>query len=145
MNTDAKAGANLVDTKVDAKIKLSALWAAVMFLYLYVDVFMYFKPGVLADAMAGKVWAFQVSQGFLLAVIVLMTIPSLMVFLSVALKAVLNRWVNIIVGVLYIVITLGMAVGESYVFYIFGSIVEAALLFLIVFYAWTWPKTASNL
>lgn len=143
MNTDAKAGANLVDTKVDAKIKLSALWAAVMFLYLYVDVFMYFKPGVLADAMAGKVWAFQVSQGFLLAVIVLMTIPSLMVFLSVALKASLNRWVNLIVGVLYIVITLGMAVGESYVFYIFGSIVEAALLFLIVFYAWMWPKTAS--
>jgi len=143
MKAYAKARDSLVDTRVDVKIKLSALWAAVMFLYLYVDVFMYFKPGVLADAIAGKVWTFQVTQGFLLAVIVMMAIPSLMVFLSVALKAALNRWVNIIVGILYIVITLGMTVGETYYFYIFGSIVEAALLFLIIFYAWKWPSTES--
>lgn len=143
MNSETKTGTYLVDKKVDVKIKLSALWAAVMFLYLYVDVFMYFKPGVLTDAIAGKVWTFQVSQGFLLSVIVMMAIPSLMVFLSVGLKASLNRWVNIIVGVLYIVITLGMTVGEPYYFYIFGSIVEAVLLILVIFYAWTWPKTAS--
>ena len=51
-----------------------------MFLYLYVDIFMFFKPGVLVDAMAGKVWTFQVTQGYLLTVIVMMAIPSLMVF-----------------------------------------------------------------
>ncbi len=142
MNATATA-TTLLDTKIDVKIKLAALWATVMFLYLYVDVFMFFKPGVLTDAIAGKVWTFEVTQGYLLSVIVMMSIPSLMVFLSVALKASLNRWLNIIVGVLYIMVTLGMTVGESYYFYMLGSIIEAVLLFLIIYYAWTWPKTAS--
>jgi hypothetical protein len=43
------------------------------------------------------------------------------------------------VGILFIVVTLGMTIGESYAFYIFGSIVETVLLLLIVVYAWKWP------
>jgi hypothetical protein len=62
-----------------------------------------------------------------------------MVFLSLALPVKANRWTNIIVGILFIVVTLGMTIGESYVFYIFGSIVETVLLLLIVVYAWKWP------
>ncbi|GAI71765.1 unnamed protein product [marine sediment metagenome] len=69
-----------------------------------------------------------------------MTIPSLMVFLSLTLPAKANRWTNIIVGILYIVVTLGMTIGESWAYYIFASIVEAVLLLLIVVYAWKWPK-----
>jgi len=76
----------------------------------------------------------------LLGVIILMTIPSLMVFLSLTLPAKANRWTNIIVGILYIVVTLGMTIGESWAYYIFASIVEAVLLLLIVVYAWKWPK-----
>ena len=60
-------------------------------------------------------------------------------FLSLVLPVKANRWTNIIVGILYIVVTLGMTIGESYAFYIFGSIVEALLLLLIVVYAWKWP------
>jgi hypothetical protein len=110
-----------------------------MFIYLYVDVFGFYKPGVIEDAIAGKVWTFQITQVWLLGVIILMTIPSLMVFLSLALPVKANRWTNIIVGIFFIVVTLGMTIGESYVFYIFGSIVETVLLLLIVVYAWKWP------
>ena len=35
----------LEDPKINVKIKLSILWATVMFLYLYVDVFAFYKPG----------------------------------------------------------------------------------------------------
>ena len=69
-----------------------------------------------------------------------MTIPSLMVFLSLALPAKANRWTNIIVGILYIFVMLGSAIGVSWFYYIFGSIVEVVLLLLIVWYAWKWPK-----
>jgi len=139
MNSEKKTATILEDVKVNIKIKLSALWVSVMFIYLYVDVFGFFKPGVIEDAIAGKVWTFQITQVWLLGVIILMTIPSLMVFLSLVLPVKANRWTNIIVGILYIVVTLGMTIGESYAFYIFGSIVETVLLLLIVVYAWKWP------
>ena len=139
MNSEKKTATILEDVKINIKIKLSTLWASVMFIYLYVDVFGFFKPGVIEDAIAGKVWTFQITQVWLLGVIILMTIPSLMVFLSLVLPVKANRWTNIIVGILYIVVTLGMTIGESYVFYIFGSIVETVLLLLIVVYAWKWP------
>jgi TRAP-type C4-dicarboxylate transport system permease small subunit len=63
-----------------------------------------------------------------------------MVFLSLALPAKANRWTNIIVGILYIFVMLGSAIGVSWFYYIFGSIVEVVLFLLIVWYAWKWPK-----
>jgi len=139
MNSEKKTVTILEDVKINIKIKLSALWATVMFIYLYVDVFGFYKPGIIEDAIAGKVWEFQITQVWLLGVIILMTIPSLMVFLSLVLPVKANRWTNIIVGILYIVVTLGMTIGESWAYYIFASIVEAVLLLLIVVYAWKWP------
>jgi hypothetical protein len=140
MNTNRKTTSILEDVKINVKIKLSVLWATVMFLYLYVDVFGFFRPGFIEEVITGEVAGFQITQVWLLGVIVLMTIPSLMVFLSIALKAKWNRWANIIVGILQIAINLGFLIGETYAFYIFGTLVEAVLLSLIVWYAWKWPK-----
>ena len=140
MNSKKKTATILEDVKINIKIKLSALWIAVNILYIYVDVYSFYKPGIIEDAIAGKVWEFQITQVWLLGVIILMTIPSLMVFLSLILPAKVNRWTNIIVGILEIVYVLGGAIGESWVYYIFGSIVEVVLLSLIIWYAWKWPK-----
>jgi len=74
-----------------------------------------------------------------LGTLILMTIPSLMVFLSLALPAKVNRWTNIIVATLYIVVAIGNPIGESWAFIYFGSIVELVLLSLIVWHAWKWP------
>jgi hypothetical protein len=51
-----------------------------------------------------------------------------------------NRWTNIIVAILYIIIAIGNPIGESWAYIYFGSIVEVVLLSLIVGYAWKWPK-----
>ena len=129
----------LEDVKINVKIKLLALWAAVMFIYLYVDIFGFYRSGLIEEIIAGEVAGIQITQVFLLGALILMIIPSLMVFLSLALPAKVNRWTNIIVGIAYIVVVLGFLIGESYAFYIFGSIVEAVLLLLVVWYAWKWP------
>jgi len=63
-----------------------------------------------------------------------------MVLLSLALPAKVNRWTNIIVATLYIVVAIGNPIGETWAFIYFGSIVEVVLLSLIVWYAWKWPK-----
>ena len=140
MNTNKKNATILEDPKINVKIKLSALWATVMFIYLYVDIFGFFRPGIIEDILAGIVWKFEITQAWLFFAVLLMTIPSLMVFLSLVLPAKVNRWVNIIVGIFNIVVAVSFAIGDDYAFYIFGSIVEAMLLVLIVWYAWKWPK-----
>ncbi len=140
MNTNEKSSSNLEDVKVNMKVKLSALWAALMFLYVYVDIFAFYKPGTVENILAGKVWELEITQTWALAALLLMTIPSVMIFLSLILKPKVNRWTNIIVAILYIVVSITNAIGESWVFILFGSIVEVVLLSLIVWYAWKWPK-----
>jgi hypothetical protein len=73
-----------------------------------------------------------------------MAIPSLMVFLSLALKATVNRWANIGVGIVYaavLVATLfaGKITADSLLY----AVVEALLIALIVWHAWKWPREES--
>ncbi len=141
MDSNKKTTRILEDVKINVKIKLSALWVTVMFLFAYVDIFGKYEPGHLENAIAGKIAGFQITQGWLLGVTILMTIPSLMVFLSLALKPKVNRWANIVVAIFKIIVVVGSFFIEvPWAYYIFGSILEVVLLSLIVWYAWKWPK-----
>jgi hypothetical protein len=75
----------------------------------------------------------------LLGTSALMALPSVMVFLSLALKPRLNRWLNIGLGSFYTLIMIVTMPG-AWAFYIFLGVIEVALTALIVWYAWTWPK-----
>ena len=79
-----KMTTELEDVKINVRIKLSALWAAVMFLYVYADIKAFFKPGIIEGLMAGKAGDFQITQGFLLVSAIIMTIPGVMIFLSLS-------------------------------------------------------------
>ncbi|MBA4053225.1 MAG: hypothetical protein C0490_00790 [Marivirga sp.] len=125
--------------KVSLNLKLAILWASLMFLYIYVDYFHLFMPGALKEMLAGKVFVFDITQGFLLAALASMTIPALMIFLSVALPAKVNRFTNIIVATVYIPYTLFNLAGEAWLHMVFGAVVEVVLLCLIIRYAWKWP------
>jgi len=67
MNENRKAG-GLEDAIVPVKIKLAALWAVLMFLYAYGDIFGFFRQDVLNGVKAGKVAGFEINKVFLLAV-----------------------------------------------------------------------------
>ncbi len=130
----------LLDTPVHVRIKLSALWASVMFCYVYGDFFGLFKPGKLAAMLAGNTPLGETTQGILLSFAVVMAIPSAMVFLSLVLPPTFARWANIAFGLIYTAIML-LAMRGAWSFYLFLGIVEMALTLLIAWYAWTWPKT----
>ena len=134
-----KAGTALDDIKIHVKMKISALWASVMFCYIYGDYFGLYVPGALQRMLEGKMGPLgPTTQGVLVGTSVMMAIPSVMIFLSLALKPNLNRWVNIILGVIYTVIIL--ITMWDWAFYIFLGIIEVVLTALIVWYAWNWPK-----
>ena len=127
------------DFKINIKIKLSSLWASILFFYLYGDLFTFFLPGQIEslekDTTPWNLFIYAIS----------ITFPALMVFLSIVLKSKINRLVNIIVALVYtlfVIIVLAFATSfeKSMIFYFYLGIVEIALQLLIVRLAWKWPK-----
>ena len=140
MGTQKTAQNALEDIKVSLKVKLATLWASLMFLIIYLDYFGLYMPGKIQDILKGRVFVFDITQGFLLAALASVTIPALMIFLSVALPAIVNRWANIIIAAVFIPYTMFNLAGEAWMHMVFGAIVEVVLLCVIIRYAWKWPR-----
>lgn len=139
MNGTKSARPALQDVTIPVKLKLSALWASVMFCYIYADYFGLYVPGALSEMLAGRIGPLgPVTQQVLLGTSLVLAIPSVMIFLSVALTPTLNRWLNITCGVIYTLIIL--VTMWRWAFFIVYGVIEVALTGLIVRYAWTWPK-----
>jgi hypothetical protein len=130
----------LQDEKLSPKIKLSALWASFMFLYIYVDYFHLYMPGSLDDMLNGRVFAFEINQAFLIISLTSVALPAIMIFLSVVMPAGLNRIVNASVAALYIPYSLFNLAGEAWIHMYLGAGIEVALLILVIRTAWTWPR-----
>lgn len=140
--TDMKAHQKpLDDTPVNVRVKLAAAWASFTLLYVYVDYFVLYKPGYLEGILAGKVWEFDISEGFFLFALVSVSIPALMAFLSVTLPAKVTRWTNLIVAALYVPYSIFNIIGGEWIyFHAYGIVAEVALLLFVIRYAWTWPR-----
>ena len=128
---------------VNVRIKISALWTAMLFVFAYVDLFSLYRPDFRADLEAGEIAGFTVNQSFLLGTTVYVVIPSLMVFCALILRPRVNRIANIALAGLYALTIIGGAIGE-WNYYILGSAIEVALLAAVVYYAWTWPKESPS-
>ena len=143
MNGSVSARPGLEDSKINVKIKLSALWASVMFCYIYADYFGLFVPGAMQSMLNGQMRPLgATTQGVLLGTSLMLAIPSVMIFLSVALPPKLNRSLNIAVGAFYtgiILITMW-----SWAFFIFYGVFEVSLTSLVVYYALKWPKAPAT-
>ena len=129
----------LDEQKANVRVVLASQWASFMFLYIYVDYFHLYMPGTLQDTSAGKVFEFSISQAFLITALISVSIPAIMIFLSVALSAKISRLINIIVASIYIPYTLFNFVGEAWPHMYYGAAVEVAFLVLIICYAKKWP------
>lgn len=124
---------------VSVRVKISALWTTMLFVFAYVDLFSLYRPDFRADLEAGLVSGFAVGQGFLLAATGYVLIPSLMVFATLVLQPRINRIANMTLGVGYGLTIAAGAIGE-WSYYVLGSVVEIGLLGAIVYYAWQWPR-----
>jgi hypothetical protein len=128
------------DVRIGVRLKVSALWVAMLFLFAYGDIFGFFAPGQIEEVISGEISGIEITQVFLFGVSVYIAIACLMVFLSLVLKPQVNRWANVVSPILYIVSIVASVIGETSAYFIFLSLAESALLLLIVWYAWTWPR-----
>ncbi len=143
MNPDAGAERTHTDTKVDVKLRLSALWITVMFCCVYADILGFYDKELLAEIMKGNMGPLgPITQELKLGVAVMMSIPAIMVFLCLALKRRLGRWVNIIAGALFTVIILITLSMNPWIYYIYFGILEVLITSFIVWLAWKCPVNA---
>jgi Family of unknown function (DUF6326) len=118
----------------DVQIKLSALWVALMLTYLLGDVLRIFS----GDFKPGEIGGMRISPTAYLGIAMLMVIPIIMVLLSLTLKNPANRWVNIIVAVVFFGFNLiGLPTYPS-AYDKFLIVVGLAFNVLTVWYAWKW-------
>lgn len=121
---------------VDVRIILSALWIALMFLYQQGDVQRLYSgdfiPGEtdLGEMIApATVW--MISS-------ITMTIPVVMIILSLTLPHNPNRWANIVVAIFFLLYTL-IGVGRYPSAYDrFLLLISLVVNGLTVWYAWRW-------
>ena len=128
----------LEDVRVPTRYKLSATWATLMFCYIYADYFGLMSPGKMQSILEGQGPIGPSTPGTLLVASLVLAIPSVMIFLSVALTPILARWINVACGAVYTVIILNTMWGR--LFYIFYGVIEITLTSLVIWYAWKWPK-----
>lgn len=122
------------------RIKLSALWVALMLTYLLGDVLRIFS----GDFQAGEIGGMPIGQELYLGMAVIMVIPVVMVFLSLTLKYNVNRWANIVVALFFLVFNL---IGlPTYPSAYDQFLIVVGLLFnvLTVWYAWKWMAVATR-
>ncbi len=131
----------LADQPIHIRIKLSALWVAVMFCYIYGDYFELYVPQKLDGLLSGK--NMLDSPGKLLIATILLTLPALLIFLSLLLKPSIVKWLNIAVGLFFTIFTLlvGLSSLSAWrMFYVFLSLLESVLTLVIVIVALGWNR-----
>jgi len=123
----------------EIRIKLSALWIALMLTYLLGDVLRIFS----GDFTKGEIGGKKLSQGMWLGIAIIMVIPIVMVFLSLTLNYPVNRWTNIIVAIFFFAFNLlGLPTYPS-LYDKFLIVVGLVFNVLTVWYAWRWVEAGS--
>jgi len=133
MNTNIKTTG-----KIDTKVLLSTLWIVVMINMLKADILSLFIPGALEEVARTSASAGVSISQLMLVGAIMGNLSIAMIVLSRVLKYGINRWVNIVVGIVTIAYIWGGA--ASYPHYIFIATVETLCLLLIIGFAWKWSS-----
>lgn len=137
---DKTNSSSLQQFPLQRPLRLSLLWASMMFLYIYNDYFSLYVPGTIEGMSAGKIGPLgEATSAVMLGVAILLTIPSLMVFLSAGLPPAFSKWLNVVLGAIYTCVNAATLIGSP-LFYQFIVGVEIVLSISIVVSALTWPK-----
>ncbi len=127
--------------KIDAKVLLSTLWIVVMINMLKADILSLNIPGAAEEVARTSASAGASIPQLMLIGAIMGQIGIAMIVLSRVLKYGINRWANIVAGIVTIAYIWGGA--AAYPHYIFIAAVESFCLLLIVWFAWTWRNPES--
>ena len=133
----------LESTPIPTGVKLSLLWASLMSLYIYNDYFVLFVPGTIDGMAAGSMGPLgDYTDSKMIIIALILAIPASMVFLSSILSSRLSRRLNLVLGTIYMIISLLTLIGSP-LFYKTVVGFQIVALSLIIWLAWHWPKRSN--
>lgn len=129
----------------DVKIKLSVLWLFVVGSLLAGSVIFFMVPGVLDEIRVGEIVGMEATHELLLMMaIIYFWIPLVMAVMSISLKGIVNRWSNVVLGIVYagfILFELTMnVISDPYPYVILMDTSAFLAAASIVWLAWKWPN-----
>ena len=123
----------------DTRMKIVVLWISLLLLYIYADIFSFYRPGYIREVAAGFMGPLAVNQTTLAASGTLMAIPVLIMVSCLFVATKTARWINIVAGGLYTIVGIGNLVGETWVYYWIYGVIEVLIAAGITGIAFKWP------
>jgi hypothetical protein len=125
-------------SEFQVRMTIAALWVSAMMCYVYADLIAFFDPGTLQAIQAGQMGAWKTTPALLLGAAVILSIPSLMISVTLIARPALARWLNIVMGVLHALIAVAQIAGawapRTY-YYMYFGVIEFVLTLLIAWHA----------
>jgi hypothetical protein len=124
----------------DRKSLLPFLWIYLTANYIYCDVFTLHDAKYLAAFLSGDVGGMKITEEFLLIFAVIMQIPVIMIVLSKFLTFKLNKYFNIVAGIITTSVQTITVIMGGTLYYKFFSFFEIGTGLLIIYLAVTWQQ-----
>ena len=131
----------LHEEQIPVKIKLAALWTAVMFCYVYGDYFELYVPHKVQGLITGDNMLDSPVKVFVASIVAVL--PGLMICGAVLLRTKPNRVLNLVLGTAHTALMLlvgSLSLSTWRTFYVFLALLESVLTATIVWQAWHWKQ-----
>ena len=123
------------------KTRIAVLWVFMAVAMSAHSTMLLLEPGMIEQAMSGELEGVKLTSGMLVFMALFGLVPLWLAFVSVTVKGSANRWVNLVLGIVFTILNIGHFTGHltsPVQILIIGSSVAATVL--IAWYAWKWPK-----
>ena len=127
------------------KSLLSLLWIFLTANYIFCDVFTLHLASYLEAFLSGDVGGMKITEEFLLVFAFIMQIPMLMIVLSKFLTFTLNKYFNIVAGIITTSVqAFTVMMGGATLHYLFFSFFEICTGLFIIYLAITWKQKSAS-
>ena len=116
-----------------------------MFCYIYADILAFYDDYLLGEILNGNLGSIgPITQELKLGIGVFMSIPAIMVYVSLAAKPRICRWINTASGGLFTAVSLVTTIMSPFYYYIYFGILELAITVYVVWLVWKWTTQLST-
>jgi hypothetical protein len=125
------------------KSLLSLLWIFLTVNYIFCDVMTLHLASYLKAFLSGDVGGMKITEEFLLVFAIILQIPMIMIILSRSLTFTLNKYLNIVAGIITTSVQgFTVIMGGNTLHYMFFSFFEICTGLFIIYLAVTWKQEA---
>jgi hypothetical protein len=122
----------------DVKTNLAVLWIVRGLAFLCDGLLVLYEPGGIETMLTGELYGIQLGDEFSLLLVLMLALSLIMSVLSLNLKNSINKWLNILVGLVLIVvgIILNVNMGATSISHYLVQGLQYLFTILIIWFAW---------